>query len=279
MASLAPFDLVKTVNLTQTYDTLTCSVNDGIALVTLNRPDSLNALSFRMMDELGVLFGHTLGKDAGVRCIVLTGAGGKAFCAGADIKERAGRNARTAETFAALRGTVELFRQIEECEKPVLAAINGYAMGGGLEIALCCDIRLAATHARLGLPELRLGALPAAGGTQRLSRLIGTARTKEFLFTGEPVDAAEALRLGLVNRVVDPDQLLDEALDMARKIAGLAPLAVQFAKRAVHMGSQVGLEAGLEFERYAASILMDTDDRREGMRAFVEKRAPRFTGN
>lgn len=230
-----------------------------------------------MMDEIYSVLRH-IRSGGSTRVVILTGSGDKSFCVGADIKERAGRSPSTTTTFSDLRDTLDLFRTIEEFDIPVIAAINGFAMGGGLELALCADIRIAARHATLGLPELKLGALPAAGGTQRLARLIGVGRTKEFLFTGEPVSADSAHAMGLVNHVVDGTSLIDFSVQMAKKISKMAPLAVRFAKRAVHMGSQVGLEAGLEYERYAASILMDTADRKEGMQAFVDKRDPRFTG-
>jgi enoyl-CoA hydratase len=264
--------------MTSTFETLSYAEADDIATITLDRPKSLNALSFKMMDEIYAVL-RLIRSKGSARVVLLTGSGEKAFCVGADIKERAGRSPSTTATFSDLRDTLELFRTIEEFDTPVIAAINGYAMGGGLELALCADIRIAARHAMLGLPELKLGALPAAGGTQRLARLIGVGRTKELLFTGEALSAETAHAMGLVNHVVEGPNLLDFSTQMAKKISKMAPLAVRFAKRAVHMGSQVGLEAGLEYERYAASILMDTADRKEGMQAFVEKRDPRFTGN
>lgn len=260
------------------YETITLDVRDGIAVVTMNRPERLNALSFRMMAELSDALLVRVRSDATARAVVLTGAGSKAFCAGADIKERAAARPTAVETFEDLQGTIDLFNGIENLDKPVIAAINGYAMGGGLELALCCDIRVAARHARLGLPELKLGALPAAGGTQRLPRLIGASKAKELLFTGDPVTAEEALRLGLVNQVSDESGSLAMALAIATKAVQLAPLSLMYAKRAVNRGLQVGIEAGLEYERYAASLLMDTQDRREGMQAFVEKRPARFQG-
>lgn len=261
-----------------TFETIDYQCDAGIAIVTLNRPAALNALSFRMMEELARVFFEVVRGDDAAKVVILTGAGTRSFCAGADIKERAAARPTGVQTFEALRSTVELFNGIESFERPVIAAINGYAMGGGMELALCCDLRLAVPDARLGLPEVRLGALPAAGGTQRLARLIGEARAKEMLFTSEPIDADTALRAGLVNRVVPADELMRSARSLAQRIAAQPPLAVRFAKRAVHMGLQGGMEAGLEFERYAASMLMDTEDRLEGMRAFVEKRDPVFKG-
>ncbi|WP_253207168.1 enoyl-CoA hydratase/isomerase family protein [Verticiella alkaliphila] len=180
--------------------------------------------------------------------------------------------------FVAQKATHDLFRNIEEFEKPTLAAINGVALGGGLELAMCCDLRVAAEHAEFGLPELRLGVIPAAGGTQRLPRLIGEARAKALMFTAAKINAAQALSHGLVTQVVPGGELLTTVLALADQIAEMPPLAVRFAKRAVNRGMQTDLDSGLEYERYAAAMLIDSEDRKEGMRAFVEKRKPVFVG-
>ena len=261
----------------ETLETVLYELSDGIAIVTLNRPERMNALGRTMMSDLERVFFEFARRDE-PRCLIVTGAGGRAFCAGADIKERAGASPRSVATYLDLDRTRRLFRGIEQFERPTIAAIDGVALGGGLELALCCDLRIGSPAARLGLTELRLGAIPAAGGTQRLPRLIGEAKAKELLFLAEILPADEALRLGLLNRVVPSEQLLDEAIGIARRIATLAPLATLFAKRAVNEGMQVGLESGLEIERYAAAMLMETDDRKEGMSAFVEKRPARFVG-
>lgn len=261
----------------ETLETVRYELSDGIATVTLDRPDRMNALGRTMMSDLERVFFEFARRDE-PRCVIVTGAGGRAFCAGADIKERAGASPRSVATYLDLDRTRRLFRGIEQFERPTIAAIDGVALGGGLELALCCDLRIGSPAARLGLTELRLGAIPAAGGTQRLPRLIGEAKAKELLFLAEILPADEALRLGLLNRVVPSERLLDEALGIARRIATLAPLATLFAKRAVNEGMQVGLESGLEIERYAAAMLMETDDRKEGMSAFVEKRPARFVG-
>lgn len=258
-------------------ETVVYESSDGIATVTLNRPERMNALSRTMMGDLERIFYDIARRDE-PQCLILTGAGGRAFCAGADIRERAGASPRGVATWVELDRTRRLFRGVEQFERPTIAAIDGVAVGGGLELALCCDLRIGSPSARIGLTELRLGAIPAAGGTQRLPRLIGAARAKELLFTAEIVSADEALRLGVLNRVVTSDRLLAEAREIAARIASLAPLATMLAKRAVDEGMQVGLDTGLEIERCAAAMLMETDDRKEGMRAFVEKRAPRFAG-
>ncbi|MCT9118496.1 enoyl-CoA hydratase-related protein [Cupriavidus gilardii] len=259
-------------------DTLRYEVRDHVAIVTLNRPDRMNTLGGSMKPDLARAFLHYAREDARVRAVLLTGAGERAFCAGADIKERAGNQVRGTDYFFAQRATHDLFRDIETFEKPVVAAINGVALGGGLELALCCDIRIASASARFGLPEVKLGVIPAAGGTQRLPRLIGAARAKELVLTSDLIDAETALRYGIVTSVVPADALMQTALSLAQRIAEQPPLAVRFAKQAIDRGMQTDLDSGLEFERYAAAMIIDSDDRKEGMRAFVEKRKPVFTG-
>ncbi len=260
------------------YDTLLYDVRDGVALITLNRPERMNTLGGSMKDDLRRAFFEQARNDSAVRAVVITGAGDRAFCAGADIKERANNVLPLPDYHLKQRATHELFRAIETFEKPVIAAINGVALGGGLEIALCADIRIAASTAKLGLPEARIGALPAAGGTQRLPRLVGVAWAKQLMFTCEHITADKALQIGLVNEVTAPEQLLPTALAMAARIAANAPLSLRFIKQAIDQGLQTGIESGLEYERYAAAIVVSSEDRREGMRAFVEKRAPVFRG-
>jgi len=260
------------------YSTLLYEVRDSVALIRLNRPERLNAIGGDMKTELGHALFERVRNDDAVRCVVLTGAGERAFCAGADIKERADKVLPQAQYHLQQKATHRLFRDIEQFEKPVIAAINGVALGGGLEIALCCDVRIAARGARLGLPEARIGALPAAGGTQRLPRLVGPGIAKELMLTGDHIDAERALAIGLVNMLVEPPELLDTALAMAARMAANAPLSLRHIKHAIDLGLQVGMEAGLEYERYAAALVVSSADRREGMRAFVEKRAPVFRG-
>jgi enoyl-CoA hydratase len=261
-----------------TFETLLYEVKDGVAVITLNRPERMNSIGGSMKADLAAaLFEHARNDDT-VRSVVITGAGDRAFCAGADIKERAASTMTRSDYYVKQKATHQLFRNIEEFEKPVIAAVNGVALGGGLEIALCCDIRIASTTARFALPEGKLGVIPAAGGTQRLPRLIGVALAKELMFTSEIIDAPRALQIGLVNHVVAPDQLMSAVFEMTAKIARNAPLAVRYAKQSINLGIEVGMEAGLEFERYAAAMVTDSEDRKEGMRSFVEKRAPVFKG-
>lgn len=260
------------------FETLLYEVHDGVATVTLNRPDRMNTLGGSMKPDLNEVFTKLARHDPAVRVVVLTGSGERAFCAGADIKERASSQLALPDYHLQQKATHDLFRAIETFEKPVIAAINGVALGGGLELALCADIRIAASHAKLGLPEAKIGALPAAGGTQRLPRLVGTGWAKQLMYTCDHISAEQALAIGLVTEVTSPDMLIPAALAMAGRIAANAPLSVRFIKQAIDRGMQVGIEAGLEYERYAAAIVVSSQDRVEGMRAFVEKRKPTFRG-
>ena len=259
-------------------ETVRYEVRGNVAVVTLNRPDRMNTLGGSMKPDLAHVFFELARGDERVRAVLVTGAGDRAFCAGADIKERAGSQVIGTDYFVAQKATHDLFRNIEEFEKPVIAAINGVALGGGLEIALCCDIRIACSSARFGLPEIKLGVIPAAGGTQRLPRLIGEARAKELILTADLIDAETALRYGIISRVLAQAELMPAALELAQRIAEHPPLAVRFAKRAINRGMQTDLDCGLEYERYAAAMIIDSEDRKEGMRAFVEKRKPVFKG-
>jgi len=260
------------------FDTLLYEVSDSIATITINREERMNSIGGSMKEDLRKAFLEHARLDPQVRVIILTAVGDKAFCAGADIKERAATVLPLPEYHMRQKFTHDLFRSIETIEKPVIAAINGVALGGGLELAMCADVRIAASHAKFGLPEAKLGALPAAGGTQRLPRLVPPGIAKQLMFTGEHIDAQTALRIGLVNEVCEKHELLDRARAMARSMAANAPLSLRFIKQAVDLGLQTGIEAGLEYERYAAAITISSEDRREGMRAFVEKRRPVFTG-
>ena len=257
--------------------TLQLQVTEGVATLTLNRPDAMNAITQRMKDELGDMLDQVERDDA-ARVLLIVGAGDRAFCAGADIKERAGTDPTPAEFYFQQQRTHRLFDRIEQFSKPVIAALNGVAYGGGAEIALCADIRIAADSAKIGLTEVNLGVIPAAGGTQRLPRLVGTSKAKELIFSGTRLGAAEALAIGLVNRVVPAAELRDQAEALAREIAAKPPLALRFAKQAIDQGQQTDARTAMAFELYAASILFDTADRKEGMRAFVEKRSPVFSG-
>lgn len=247
----------------------------GIALVTINRPDKLNALSGEVIAELHEAV-EQIARDAYVRGVILTGSGEKAFVAGADIKELSRFSAFEAREFA-LRGQ-RTFRLLETMPKPSVAAINGYALGGGLELAMACTVRFAADTAMLGQPEVKLGIIPGYGGTQRLPRLIGRGRALELLLSGETITAAEAHRIGLINAVVPQTELLGRSRGWLHKVFDNAPLAVGLTMEAVDTGLNFGLEEGLRFEAAAFGVSAATEDRSEGTRAFLEKRRAVFAG-
>lgn len=258
------------------FDNLLVERTGAVAVVTVNRPSVLNALNAATLDELGRLFGD-LGQDEGVRAVVVTGAGEKAFVAGADIRELAALNVSAAHEYA-LNGQ-RILATIETLGKPVIAAINGFALGGGCELAMACTLRIAADTARLGQPEINLGLLPGFGGSQRLPRLVGRGRALELLLTGAPITAEEAWRIGLVNRVVAAADLQPEARTLAALLAAKAPLAVRALLDAVHRGLDMPLGEGCAFEASLFSLASATDDMREGTRAFLDKRAPVFLGH
>jgi enoyl-CoA hydratase/carnithine racemase len=259
------------------YETLALERRGAhLLLVTLNRPQALNALNTKMGEELTDLWSRLTADAGAVRCVVLTGSGERAFCAGADLKERDGM---TVEAWRAQHEGFERgFVALVECPVPVIAALNGVAMGGGLELALCCDFIFAARGARLALPEASRGLMPGGMGTQNLGRAVGERRAKEMILSGRPVEAEQGYAWGLVNRVCAPEKLLEEALATAQAIADNAPLSVRQAKRSIHYGLDMDLLTGYRFEIEAYNRLVDTDDRREGVRAFVEKRKPDFKG-
>jgi enoyl-CoA hydratase len=249
--------------------------DDGIALVTINRPDKLNALNSATILELAGAF-ERVRADEAVRALILTGAGERAFVAGADINELAALAPMEAQAYAA-RGQ-RILRDLETMPKPSVAAVNGFALGGGLELAMCCTVRFASANAKLGQPEIKLGILPGYGGTQRLPRLVGRGRALEVLLSGEPMDAAEAHRIGLVNAVVPQAELLAYSRQWLAKVMANAPLAARLIIEAVDTGLDAGLEQGLRFEAAAFGLTTATEDRREGTRAFLEKRKPAFAG-
>ena len=248
---------------------------DGILIITIDRPKVLNALNAQTVGEIGDAF-HAARFDDTVKAVILTGAGEKAFVAGADINELAQCNALTGKTTAE-KGQ-RIFLAIERFPKPVIAAVNGFALGGGCELALACHIRIASENAKLGLPEVTLGIIPGYGGTQRMTRLLGKGRALELICSGERVKADEAARIGLVNRVVPLDQLLPTCEELAKKIASRAPLAIRAAIEAVVIGSEMPSEEGQLLEATLFGLLCATEDTKEGMRAFLEKRAANFVG-
>ena len=253
------------------HETIRTDVAEGVGTLTLHRPEAMNALSTTMMGEVSALLA-AWEADPAVRAIVLTGSD-KAFAAGADIREMAGLTHLDALT----DGLVDGWDSIARCRTPTIAAVAGHALGGGCEIAMMCDIVLAADNARFGQPEVRIGTTPGLGGTQRLTRLVGRAKAMEMCLTGRTMDAAEAERAGLVSRVVPLADLAREARDVALAVAGLSAPAVRLARECVDAALETPLEQGLRHERRAFYSLFGTEDQREGMAAFVEKRAPRFT--
>lgn len=247
---------------------------DQITILTLNRPYSRNALNSGLLMELDDAIAQI--DTTRVRVLILTGAGDKAFCAGADLKELDKASTEQADLFVQLGRKV--FGKLGSLEIPVIAAVNGYAIGGGCEIALACDLRTASTEAKFSQPEVGLGNIPAWGGTQRLPRLIGAGRAKELLFTAEIIDAQEAWRIDLVNRVFPPDKLLDETYQLAEVIARKAPIALKYAKQTINFSLQSTLGMGLQYESLAGKYCTRTEDQEEGIRAFKEKRLPYFRG-
>lgn len=250
-------------------------LSDGIARITINRPDKLNALNATVIAELGDAVTR-VETDAAVRAVILTGAGPKAFVAGADISELAEQTPLGGKARSALGQQV--FRRLERCGKPVIAAVNGFALGGGCELAMACHIRLASDNAKFGQPEVKLGIGPGYGGTARLPRLVGRGRALELLLTGGMIDAAEAYRIGLVNRVVPADRLLPEAEALARAILENGPLAIRACLEAVDAGLDSSLDQALLLEADHFGLLSASSDMKEGTKAFLEKRKPTFKG-
>jgi enoyl-CoA hydratase len=259
----------------KSYEAIRCETADGVATVTLDRPDVHNAMNDAMRRELTHCFA-ALAADDGVRAIVVTGAGGRAFSAGADIREFV--EPLVPVRFREQRRRLDFRQAMDRCSQPIIAAIRGYAFGGGLELALACDIRVAGEDAQLGLTEVNLAIIPGGGGTQRLPRLVGRGKALEMILTGARLPAAEALRIGLVERVVAATEVLPAAMELARTIAAKAPVAVRYAKEAVVKGLELPLADGLRLEGDLSTLLRTTEDRLEGARAFLEKRPPRWAG-
>lgn len=248
---------------------------DAVRVITVNRPEKLNALNAATLDALHVAF-DAAADDLRVRVVVLTGSGPKAFVAGADISEMSDLSAVEGRDFS-LRGQ-RMMRRVEKMPKPVIAMVNGFAFGGGLELAMCCHLRIAADTAKLGQPEINLGLIPGFGGTQRLLRLAGRAATLELCLTGAPIDAARALQLGIVNRVVAAAELEAETMKLATQLAQAAPLALRGMLDCVNVGGECGIEEGLEYESAQFGLVFSTEDMREGTGAFLAKRKPDFKG-
>ena len=255
-------------------ETILLEKRESVAILTINRPDKLNALNAKVHAE-AVAALDELRNDSSVRVLIITGAGEKSFVAGADISEFEGKTPVTQRA-----GFLErtLFNSLENFPKPVIAMINGFCLGGGCELALACDIRLASEKARFGQPEINLGIIPGGGGTQRLTKLVGEGKSMEMILTGEMIDAPTALALGLVNHVYAPDELTAKTLEMANKIAEKSPVALSMAKEAVKLASRSNLDEGLRREVDLFAVCFSTEDKKEGVAAFLEKRKPVFTG-
>ena len=258
------------------FENVLYEVRDASAWITVNRPDKLNALNRRTMEEISAAARRAIA-DNEVRTLVLTGAGEKAFVAGADIKEMSALGPAEAQEFSRfLQVTLDV---VERSPKPVIAAVNGFALGGGCELALACHIRFAASGARFGQPEVNLGLIPGAGGTQRLQRQIGRGRALELILSGELIDAAEAHRIGLVNRVFEPEQLVDGVESYAAQLRAKSPAAVSRALEAVISGGEISQAEAMRLESSLFGLCFATEDMQEGTRAFLEKRKPKFSGH
>jgi len=256
------------------YNNLIVEKNEGICIVKINRPKSLNALNEEVLCELEWAF-DDIKNDSSVKVVIITGEG-KAFVAGADIILMSNMSAREGAAFSAHGNRV--FRKIEILNKPVIAAINGFAFGGGCELSMACDLRIASTKAKFAQPEVGLGIIPGHGGTQRLPRIIGVTKAKELIYTGDIIDAAEALNLGFLNKVVEPENLIDEAKALAAKIIKNSVIAVGYGKEAINRGMQTDMDTALTMESNFCGMCFSTKDQKEGMAAFVEKRKVNFIG-
>jgi len=244
----------------------------NIGILSINRPEALNALNSFLLEELNMAI-EAIQKDEDIHILILTGEG-RAFVAGADISEMKDMNPTKARIFA--EKGIELFRKIELMEKPVIAAVNGFALGGGCELAMCCDIRIASEKAKFGQPEVGLGITPGFGGTQRLSRLVGISRAKELIFTCDIINGDEAYRIGLANKVVPAEELISTAMEMANKILSKSQFAVRYSKTSINRGIEVDLDTGMAIEKDLFGLCFATEDQKEGMGAFLEKRTPDY---
>jgi len=261
--------------LSKTYETIKVEREQNTLWIILNRPQRLNTFNDVLVEELGDML-DTAEKDPSVKCVVITGDGDRAFSAGADVTMFAKATPVKAEEFS--RGGQRTFGKVEEMTKPVIAAINGFALGGGLELALACDFRIAAEHAELGSPEITLGLIPGWGGTQRLVRIVGLAKAKELIMLGNRVKSDEALRIGLVHKVVHYEKLRDEVREWAKKLSEGPPIAMKYAKHALNFGTQVPLEVGLRLEAGLMGLAFSTEDLKEGVEALLSRRKAEFKG-
>lgn len=261
------------------YKNIKFEIKEHIAYLTLSRPEALNSLNHETTHELELIFDH-IADDRIVLGVIITGEG-KAFCAGTDIteitQETPGKSPNLSERFSDyVNGIHRIFSKIENFERPVIAAVNGFALGGGCELAMCCDLRIANSKAAFGQPEVNLGVMACYGGTQRLPKIVGVGMAKEMLYTGRMVKAIEAKEIGLVNRIVEPEELLNAAEEMMKTIISKGPLAVKYTKVCVNKGLEVSLAYGLEYEKNMIGIILSTDDAMEGINAFMEKRTPNY---
>ena len=257
------------------YETLLIEKENGIGTLTINRPKSLNALNTKVLEELHEAF-LEIDQDEEIGVLILTGAGERAFVAGADITEMKDKNALEGRAFSNFGNKV--FSTLENLSQPTIAAVNGFALGGGAELAMACDIRIGSEEAKFGQPEVGLGIIPGFGGTQRLSRLVGLAKAKELIYTAKTIKAEEAKDIGLVNQVVTADELMDSAVELAKTILKQAPLAVKASKRAINRGFEMDLAHGLEMEAEMFGVQFSTEDQKNSMNAFVNKEKPKFKG-
>lgn len=255
-----------------TYENLLLKKEGNIGILSINRAEELNALNSKVLNELDKAI-EDISLDNDIHVLIISGEG-RAFVAGADIGEMKGKNSLEAREFAS-KG-LNVFRKIELMEKPVIAAVNGFALGGGCELAMCCDIRIASEKAKFGQPEVGLGITPGFGGTQRLSRLVGLGKAKELIFTADIIKADEAMKIGLVNKVVDPAELMDESIKLANKIASKGQLAVRYSKTAINRGIETDLETGMIIEKELFALCFSTEDQKEAMSAFLEKREANY---
>ncbi len=257
------------------YKNLRFETINGVGILTMNRPSALNALNRETLEELSDVL-QALEAHSEIHVLIITGAG-KAFIAGADIKEMLPMSALEGREWSAFGQAI--FTRLEQLSKPVIAAINGFALGGGCELAMACDIRIASENAKFGQPEVSLGIIPGFAGTQRLPRIVGEGNAKELIYTGDIIDAQEAYRIGLVNKLVSADELMAKAMAMAEKIMQKSPSAIKLAKAAIHHGLNADLETGEHYEASLFGVIFSTADKKEGMTAFVEKRKAVFVGN